>query len=57
MIEGTSPECFSRLAEYWLLCGLTPAAADRAPRVQIGGQTRIVVSFVAKALTPKPRGG
>jgi len=32
-------------------------AADRAIAREIGGQTRIVVSSVAKVLTPNPRGG
>jgi len=32
-------------------------AADRAIAPQIGGLTRIVVIFVAEALTTHPRGG
>ena len=30
---------------------------DRAIAREIGGQTRIVVSSVAKVLAPRPRGG
>ena len=36
---------------------LTPRAADRAPRVQIGGQTRIEVGSVARLRNTHPRGG
>jgi hypothetical protein len=32
-------------------------APDRATRAQIGGETRIVVFSLAKALTPHPHGG
>jgi len=36
---------------------LTPRAADRAPRAQIGGQTRIEVGSVARLRNTHPRGG
>jgi len=41
----------------WKISAQPRVAADRATRAQIGGQTRIVVSPVAKLLTPNPRGG
>jgi len=36
---------------------LIPRAADRAPRAQIGGHTRIEIGSVARLTTPHPRGG
>jgi len=48
MIEGTLPECFSSLVEYWLLRSLTTAAPDLAIGVLFDVSTRIVVRWLVE---------